>query len=162
MSHQPLPIVCCPLAKSHDASKSAQTRHTCVLEHDHYGVARPRRYFNRSALFTALATSLVGFGVAPIATAAQNIESNNRAQMMTTEQPLDSIDPIDDVKVDSTKVRDADTDDTQLNIALDALRLKKAVEQGNIDQSVLDDYTEQNLGIPKPENKRPNPIPKTL
>ena len=156
MSHQPLPIVCCPLAKSHNASKSAQTRQSCVLEHDHYGAARPRRYFNRSALFTALATSLVGFGVAPIATAAQNIESNNRAQMMTTEQPLDSIDPIDDVKVDSTKVRDADTDDTQLNIALDALRLKKAVEQGNIDQSVLDDYTEQNLGIPKPDNKRPN------
>ena len=153
MSHQPLPIVCCPLAKSHSASKPAQTLHTVISEHHHYGSERPRRYFNRSALFTALATSLVGFGVAPIATAAENIENYNRTQMMDTEQTSDLM---DDVKVDSTRVRDADDDDTQLNIALDALRLKKAVEQGNIDQSVLDDYSEQNLGIAKPENKRPN------
>ena len=40
-------------------------------------------------------------------------------------------------------------DDTQLDIALDALRLKKAVEQGIIDQSVLDEYSEQSLGIKK-------------
>ena len=37
-------------------------------------------------------------------------------------------------------------------MALDALRLKKAVEQGIIDQSVLDDYSEQTLGIKKAES----------
>ncbi|MEJ6068708.1 outer membrane protein assembly factor, partial [Psychrobacter sp. 16-Bac2893] len=44
-------------------------------------------------------------------------------------------------------------DDRQLDMALDALRLKKAVEQGIIEQSVLDDYSEQTLGIKNPNAK---------
>lgn len=49
----------------------------------------------------------------------------------------------------STQSTTLSDDDTQLDIALDALRLKKAVEQGIIDQSVLDEYSEQSLGIKK-------------
>ncbi|WP_296236236.1 autotransporter assembly complex protein TamA [Psychrobacter sp. UBA5136] len=101
----------------------------------------PRLYFTRTALFSALTTSLVGFGVsvgiAPAAFAATDLNSN------TSNSPSSS-------QLIKNSANDAD-EDSQLDIALDALRLKKAVEQGIIDKSVLDDYSEQNLGIKKPK-----------
>jgi len=100
----------------------------------------PRIHFTRSALFTALATSLVGFGIVPAALAdtanGVNVPSQSMANQSTTNQ---STSP--------------SNDDAQLDMALDALRLKKAVEQGIIDQSVLDDYNEQTLGITKSDSK---------
>lgn len=89
----------------------------------------PSNYFARTALFTALASSLVGFGAAPALAADTNTEANSNIN-------------------NSLAISDSDA---QLDAALDALRLKKAVDQGIIDQSVLDDYSEQNLGI-KPKN----------
>lgn len=99
-----------------------------------------RTYFVRTALFTALATSLVGFGIAP-AVAADNNNPNN-TNLNSTD--LNSTD-----LNNSPAIFDSDA---QLDIALDALRLKKAVEQGIIEQSVLDEYSEQNLGT-KPKKK---------
>ena len=110
----------------------------------------PRIHFTRSALFTALATSLVGFGMAPAALAdtTNNVSSpkpptsNQIAVDQSNSQPTST----QSTNTQSTTLSD---DDTQLDIALDALRLKKAVEQGIIDQSVLDEYSEQSLGIKK-------------
>ena len=102
----------------------------------------PSIHFTRSAIFTALATSLVGFGMAPAAL-ADTTNSVNFPNQPTTSNQI-AVDQSTDTQ--STTLSD---DDTQLDMALDALRLKKAVEQGIIDQSVLDDYTEQSLGIKK-------------
>ncbi|MGY8858425.1 MAG: hypothetical protein ACKVLO_13750, partial [Pseudomonadales bacterium] len=111
-------------------------RDTAIIQNDSnnlstYPVA-PRKNFRRSALCTALATSL--FGMAPAAMADTINNANNTA--ITNSSAADQ------------------TDDTQLDMALDALRLKKAVEQGIIDQSVLDDYSEQSLGIKKPNSTK--------
>ena len=113
-----------------------------------------RLSFTRTALFSALTTSLVGFGIAPAAFAAttadlnsntinnsQITKNNARAAQATTAKSPSELPPLSN-------------DDKQLDIALDALRLKKAVKQGIIEQSVLDDYSEQNLGIKKPGSKK--------
>ncbi|GAF54524.1 outer membrane protein [Psychrobacter sp. JCM 18901] len=65
----------------------------------------------------------------------------------------DTINNVNDTAITNSSATDQ-TDDTQLDMALDALRLKKAVEQGIIDQSVLDDYSEQSLGIKKPNSTK--------
>lgn len=113
-----------------------QSRTAIVNTHSHVS----RIHFRRSALFTALATSLVGFGIAPAALAdtVNNPSVSNRA--LTNQVATNQSDTLSE-------------DDTQLDMALDALRLKKAVEQGIIDQSVLDDYSEQSLGIKRPDSK---------
>lgn len=131
------------------AAKSSTPSHIMVT---------PRRHFTRTALFRALTTSLVGVGssvFAPAAFAANDVNSSaiNNNQIITkqaaTVQPKTSN--------QSTQQVSTSDNDTQLDIALDALRLKKAVEQGVIDQSVLDDYSEQNLGVKKPNtNKQSN------
>ena len=99
-------------------------------------VTAPRMYFKRSALCTALATSLVS--IAPVAL-AETTSSTGVANQLTSNQMVSN------QAADNQSATLSD-DDTQLNAALDALRLKKAVEQGIIDQSVLDDYNEQTLG----------------
>ena len=134
----------------------------------------PRVYFTRTAIFRALTTSLVGFGVsvgmAPVAFAATNLNNNmvnslsssqvignsegdtTTAQQQLQSQPTTPKPPSNSSAQSSSKralSKDA-YEDRQLDIALDALRLKKAVEEGIIDQSVLDDYSEQNLGIKNP------------
>ncbi|MGP9687850.1 autotransporter assembly complex protein TamA [Psychrobacter sp. AOP22-C1-C5] len=103
----------------------------------------PRIYFRRSALFTALATSLAGFGIAPAALADTPSVPNQSITNQATANPSNTL--LDD--------------DEQLDQALDALRLKKAVEQGIIDQSVLDDYSEQTLGIKKADSNNENTQP---
>jgi len=134
----------------------------------------PRVYFTRTALFRALTTSLVGFGVsvaiAPSALAATDSNNNtvnnasssqlikNSGNDATTAQPQRQSQPPtpkppSNSSAQSSSKRPLSKDayeDSQLDIALDALRLKKAVEEGIIDQSVLDDYSEQNLGIKNP------------
>ncbi|WP_261868738.1 autotransporter assembly complex family protein [Psychrobacter sp. JCM 18901] len=111
-------------------------RDTAIIQNDSNNPstypAAPRKNFRRSALCTALATSL--FGMAPAAMA-------------------DTINNVNDTAITNSSATDQ-TDDTQLDMALDALRLKKAVEQGIIDQSVLDDYSEQSLGIKKPNSTK--------
>ena len=106
----------------------------------------PRIHFRRSALFTALATSLVGFGIAPMAL-ADTVNSATVPNQSIANQAVPN---------QSTPLVDANAeleDDAQLDMALDALRLKKAVDEGIIDQSVLDDYAEQSLGIKKSDSK---------
>ena len=138
----------------------------------------PRVCFTRTALFRALTTSLVGFGVsvaiAPSALAATDLNNNtannasssqlikNSGNDATTAQPQRQSQPPtpkppSNSSAQSSSKRALSKDayeDSQLDIALDALRLKKAVEEGIIDQSVLDDYSEQNLGIKKPNAKK--------
>ena len=99
----------------------------------------PRLYFTRTALFNALTTSLVGVGcsIAPAAFAATT-DTNNST--ISNSQII----------IDNSAQQASISNDSQLDIALDALRLKKAVEQGIIEQSVLDNYSEQTLGIKKP------------
>lgn len=105
----------------------------------------PRIYFRRSALFTALATSLVGFGIVPIAFADTTDSTTIDNQSITDQAMAD--------KASSLVEGNTEQEDDQLNMALDALRLKKAVEQGIIEQSVLDDYAEQSLGAKKSDSK---------
>ena len=117
---------------------------------------------------------MVGFGVsvaiAPSALAATDLNNNtannasssqlikNSGNDATTAQPQRQSQPPtpkppSNSSAQSSSKRALSKDayeDSQLDIALDALRLKKAVEEGIIDQSVLDDYSEQNLGIKNP------------
>ena len=98
----------------------------------------PRRFFARTALFTAIASSVVGFGVAPAMAAETDTvahNSNNGSSQANNSAPMS---------------------EAQLDTALDALRLKKAVDEGFVDQSVLDDYSnKQNLGsLPKNQPKK--------
>ena len=92
----------------------------------------PRGHFNRSKLFTALASTLVGVGVASPVIAAD--EGSNKTAPSAQFSSLAKYNAL------------MSDEDSELDAALDALRLKKAVEQGIIDQSVLEDYREQNLG----------------
>ncbi len=106
-------------------------------------VGTPRIHFKRSALCTALATSLVSVAPAALAeTTNTNITNPSTSNQVVKTQLANN------QTANNTSSALSD-DDTQLDAALDALRLKKAVEQGIIDQSVLDDYSEQTLGIKK-------------
>ena len=94
--------------------------------------AYPRCYFARTALFTAItSSSMVGFGVAPAMAAEAGALADSRQDSLL----------VDSSATDSTQV-----DRTQLDTTLDALRLKKAVEQGIIEPSILEDYSAQNFG----------------
>ncbi|MCD6251003.1 MAG: BamA/TamA family outer membrane protein [Psychrobacter sp.] len=128
---------------------SVKQRNTMSVQSEsHTRTTAPRTHFTRSALFTALATSLVGFGIAPAALADTTNSSNTPDQSMTNQVAPNQI-----VANPPTSLMD---DDTQLDRALDALHLKKAVEQGIIEQSVLDDYSEQSLGIKKSDTPSQN------
>lgn len=96
-------------------------------------IYRPQssKTFAKAALVSAVASVL--FGTSLSAVAAVNNNPNKTAKSSTNSAP--------------NRLQNLNRDD-QLNAALDALRLKKAVEDGIIDQSVLDDYSEQTLGIP--------------
>ena len=112
--------------------------------------ARPHAvcaHFTRSALFTALTTSLVGFGVAPTvwADAPPTVMVKAPATQSANSRSSASSEP-----------REPLEDGSQVDAALDALRLKKAVEQGIVDQSVLDEYSEQSLGLKKSNVKKSN------
>lgn len=131
---------------------SVKQRNTISVQSEsHTRTTAPRTHFTRSALFTALATSLVGFGIAPAALADTTNSGNTPDQSMTNQVVANQI-----VANPSTSLMD---DDTQLDRALDALHLKKAVEQGIIEQSVLDDYSEQSLGIKKSDTPSQNLAP---
>ncbi|WP_372843572.1 autotransporter assembly complex family protein [Psychrobacter sp.] len=108
----------------------------------------PRLRFTRTALFSALTTSLVGFGCgfAPAAVAATADVNNGTTNSQITAKTATAPSP-------KTSKASVSAGDSELDLALDALRLKKAVEQGIIEQSVLDDYSEQTLGIKKPNTK---------
>lgn len=143
MKHQPSTLArhlsVMPRDTSDMPPHSVKLAHLSYVNHIHRN-GNPRVYFTRTAIFSALTTSLVGFGVsvaiAPSALAATDL-NNNTANNPSSSQVIKNIE------------NDA-YEDSQLDIALDALRLKKAVEEGIIDQSVLDDYSEQNLGIKNP------------
>jgi translocation and assembly module TamA len=136
-------------------------RDTAIIQNDSnnlstYPVA-PRKNFRRSALCTALATSL--FGMAPAAMADTTNSVNNTAitNSSAVDQTLSKQNNSSQAANDQAAIKQSATlsdDDTQLDMALDALRLKKAVEQGIIDQSVLDDYSEKSLGIKKPNSTK--------
>ena len=131
---------------------SVKQRNTISVQSEsHTRTTAPRTHFTRSALFTALATSLVGFGIAPAALADTTNSGNTPDQSMTNQVAPNQI-----VANPPTSLMD---DDTQLDRALDALHLKKAVEQGIIEQSVLDDYSEQSLGIKKLDTPSQNLAP---
>ncbi|WP_425355832.1 autotransporter assembly complex protein TamA [Psychrobacter proteolyticus] len=124
--------------------------------------AAPRKNFRRSALCTALATSLFGMAPAAMADTINNanntaITNSSAAEQTDGNQTLSNQTNNSQSANDQASIKQSATlsdDDTQLDMALDALRLKKAVEQGIIDQSVLDDYSEQSLGIKKPNSTK--------
>lgn len=120
---------------------SVSTQNDISIQSTHIGT--PRIHFKRSALCTALATSLVSVAPAALAeTTNTNITNPSTSNQVAKTQLANN------QTANNTSGALSD-DDTQLDAALDALRLKKAVEQGIIDQSVLDDYSEQTLGIKK-------------
>ena len=114
----------------------ANIQHSTSIQPSPTDASRIR--FKRSALCTALATSLVSMTTGALAdTATTNIADQSTGNPVSNSQATTNT---------SATLSD---DDAQLDAALDALRLKNAVEQGIIDQSVLDDYSEQTLGIKK-------------
>ncbi|MDN5565424.1 MAG: BamA/TamA family outer membrane protein [Psychrobacter sp.] len=101
---------------------------TCITALSNSSCARyvstvyPRKHFARSALFTALASSLgLVITMTPAMAAENSINNVNSNASLTAKSDID--------------------DDT----VLDALRLKNAVEQGIIDRSVLEEYNQQNI-----------------
>ncbi|OXL28716.1 autotransporter assembly complex family protein [Psychrobacter sp. DAB_AL32B] len=128
---------------------STQARNLSVMSPD-----SSRLCFTRTALFSALTTSLVGFGIAPAAFAATTADLNsstvNNSQLIKN----NALEAQAATAKAPSELPPLSNDDRQLDIALDALRLKKAVDQGIIEQSVLDDYSEQNLGIKKPNSEK--------
>lgn len=100
--------------------------------------AYSRIYFARSALFTALASAGFGMSSALAANPVTDTSTNSSAQVATEQRNVQS---------PTSKMPLSAANDEQIDATLDALRLKKAVEQGVIEQSVLDDYSEQTLGI---------------
>ena len=84
----------------------------------------PRLYFTRTALFSALTTSLVGFGcsLAPAAFAATTDLNNSATNSQITSNTSPSASP----KIPKAVISD---DYIQLAMSLDALLLKKAFEQ---------------------------------
>ena len=97
-----------------------------------------RHNFARTALFTALAGSLIGFGATPA------LAADNSAEARTTA---------------NNTLANSINGNNQVDTALDALRLKKAVDDGIIEQSVLDEYIAQNLhSRQNPTNPPPNPV----
>lgn len=177
MKHQPSTLARHLSVMPRDTSDmplhSVKLAHLSYVNHIHRN-GNPRVYFTRTAIFSALTTSLVGFGVsfgiAPSALAATDLNNNtannasssqlikNSGNDATTAQPQRQSQPPtpkppSNSSAQSSSKRALSKDayeDSQLDIALDALRLKKAVEEGIIDQSVMDDYSEQNLGIKNP------------
>ncbi|WP_352338129.1 BamA/TamA family outer membrane protein [Psychrobacter sp. 16-MNA-CIBAN-0192] len=92
--------------------------------------AYPRRHFAHTALCTAIASGMVGLGAAPaMASEADPLVNSRQASL-----------------VKGTKTGGASADRSQLDTALDALRLKQAVDQGIIEPSVLEEYSAQNFG----------------
>ncbi|WP_296245131.1 MULTISPECIES: BamA/TamA family outer membrane protein [unclassified Psychrobacter] len=170
MTHQPSTLAPKLSVRPRDAS-NAPPCSVNLARPDHINRMDNRRiYFTRTALFSALTTSLVGFGasvgITPTAFAAPDLNSNTSSSPSSS-QPIQNFEnkatawqsqaqPPTPPSNSSSKTQpkralsDDDYEDSQIDIALDALRLKKAVEQGIIDQSVLDDYSEQNLGIKNP------------
>ena len=175
MKHQPSTLArhssgMLPTAASNAPLCSAKFAHPTHIN----PMDNPRIYFTRTALFRALTTSLVGFGVsfgiAPVTFAATDLNTNaannasssqlikNSGNDATTAQPQRQSQPPTPKQPSNSSTQPSSKrplskdayEDSQLDIALDALRLKKAVEEGIIDQSVLDDYSEQNLGIKNP------------
>ncbi|MDN3454041.1 MULTISPECIES: BamA/TamA family outer membrane protein [unclassified Psychrobacter] len=129
-------------------------RDTVIIQNDSTTLrtrtAVPRIHFTRSALFTALATSLVGIAPAALADTINHTNTSNQSinNHITNNQTANA-------QAFSKQAVTLSEDDTQLDRALDALRLKKAVDQGIVDESVLDDYSEQSLGIKKSGSKKP-------
>ena len=129
-------------------------RDTVIIQNDSTTLrtrtAVPRIHFTRSALFTALATSLVGIAPAALADTVNHTNTINQSinNHIANNQTANA-------QAFSKQAVTLSEDDTQLDRALDALRLKKAVDQGIVDESVLDDYSEQSLGIKKSGSKKP-------
>ncbi len=101
-----------------------------------YAKANNRHHFARSALFSAVTSVLVGFTMA----------SASAAETMPTTANNTSANSADETLVDFDS-------EAQLNEVLEALRLRKAYEQGEIDKSVLDNYSKQNDQKKKNNNK---------
>jgi len=143
-------------------------RDTAIIQNDSNNLstypAAPRKNFRRSALCTALATSLFGMAPAAMADTVNNVNNtaitnSSVANQTDNNQTLSNQNNTSQATNNQASIKQAATlsdDDTQLDMALDALRLKKAVEQGIIDQSVLDDYSEQSLGIKKSNSTTQN------
>ena len=96
----------------------------------------PRRYFTRTALFTAMTGGMMGLVAAQASAAEADPVIDNRQASVTKDAKSDSV----------------SADRAQLEATLDALRLKNAVDQGIIEPSVLEEYSAQNFGTGAKKN----------
>ncbi len=123
---------------THSASiRSQSTDHVVgVSAQDDGTVVVTRMHFTRSALFSAIASSLVGFGVVPVhaaETTEQDAADMSQAQIRAQAAEVGIFIPPD---VD---------EDTEIEAAFDAIRLRQAVEEGEVDPTVLEAYYERNI-----------------
>ncbi|WP_201585225.1 autotransporter assembly complex protein TamA [Psychrobacter jeotgali] len=89
-----------------------------------YSSSHARTYFARSALCTAIASTLFGLGITP--TLAAESASSNLSQRQI-----------------ANNTNNDNQSDQQMEAALEALRFKKAIEQGLIDPSVWESYNQK-------------------
>lgn len=141
---------------NHRAGNSADTSTNTVkyAVMDDLQQTAPRTYFMRSALFSALASSLVGFGIAPAALADTTIDANTNSQIIDSQNTDSKNTDSKNTSTQNTGIKNtvsqlftnkatqpptpsqplvapqpSSTEDTQLDIALDALRLKKQLNK---------------------------------
>lgn len=140
-----------PVSNSHPSSTIAPStcsRLTVINARAQYLSVGPRHYFARTALLSAVASVLVGFGMAAASAAesaprnevAQSSATNMQNQIQNNSQSYSQ----NDLSQDGLEEPLLDFDsEAELDATLEALRLRRDFEQGEIDKSVLDEFSEQ-------------------
>lgn len=103
-------------------------------------------HFARSALFSAVTSVLVGFVMTATHAAEpliDNTSSQKSAQAIVNDTDFVNTDTTNSSSLDNDALINFDSE-ADLNEALTALRLRKDFDQGEVDKSALDNFSEQN------------------
>ena len=134
---------------SSTAPSSPSNRLALIGAHAQHTSIGVRHHFARTALFSAVASVLVGVGMAsasaaetdPRAEVAQSpTASNPQVEVQNNSQSTSQTNVAQDGSDDSLIDFDSEA---ELDAALEALRLRRDFEQGEVDKSVLDEFSEE-------------------
>lgn len=134
---------------SSTALSSTSNRLALIGAHAQHTSIGVRHHFARTALFSAVASVLVGVGMAsasaaetdPRAEVAQSpTASNPQVEVQNNSQSTSQTNVAQDGSDDSLIDFDSEA---ELDAALEALRLRRDFEQGEVDKSVLDEFSEE-------------------
>ena len=139
----------CIRDRSSTAPSSPSNRLALIGAHAQHTSIGVRHHFARTALFSAVASVLVGVGMAsasaaetdPRAEVAQSpTASNPQVEVQNNSQSTSQTNVAQDGSDDSLIDFDSEA---ELDAALEALRLRRDFEQGEVDKSVLDEFSEE-------------------